>query len=149
MVFWQLFLILKVFWSFRNFGSILAQKLNSSTCKTKIWFFHTPGTPEGTSIVEWMVYESIRPLCRGLHIIPTPPDFHTFLRSWWVNWIEWDWLDWVSRYLYASQSLDFSPPDFDISVAGLELCVARQHQMVHTMPNLNILSQNQLHRHKS
>jgi hypothetical protein len=57
------------FFNFENFrslclyGAILAQKLNSFICKKKFWFSDTPGTPGGLSIVEWMVFESIRPLC--------------------------------------------------------------------------------------
>ena len=62
-----LFPILKAFWSFCHFGSILAKELNSFICK-KCDFFYTPGTPWGASIVEWMVFESIRPLCLGVLI---------------------------------------------------------------------------------
>ena len=40
MVFWQLFSILNVFWSFCNFRSILAQELNSFICKKKLIFWH-------------------------------------------------------------------------------------------------------------
>ena len=36
------FSILKVFWSFFNFGSILAQELNSFICKIKILIFWHP-----------------------------------------------------------------------------------------------------------
>ena len=62
MVFWPfVFEILTVFWSFFNFGSILAQRLDSFICK-KSYFLTPPGTPGGTSIVEWTVFQSIRPL---------------------------------------------------------------------------------------
>ena len=35
---------------FFNFGSFLAQELNSFICKKKLRFFDTPGTPGGASI---------------------------------------------------------------------------------------------------
>ena len=47
---------------FGIFLAILVQKLNTFICKENFWFFDTPGTPGGASILEWIVYESIRPL---------------------------------------------------------------------------------------
>jgi hypothetical protein len=65
------------FFNFRSlclFWAILAQKLNSFICKKKFCFFDTPETPGGASIVEWMDFESIRPLWN--FVCPTKHGFY-------------------------------------------------------------------------
>ena len=54
--------ILMVFLSLCLLGAILAQKENTFICEKKMWFFDTPGTPGGGSIVERMFFGSKQPL---------------------------------------------------------------------------------------
>ena len=50
------FLNLDVLWNLCLWGAILAQKKNSFIFEKKKWFFDTPGTPGGGSIVERMFF---------------------------------------------------------------------------------------------
>jgi hypothetical protein len=50
--FWHFFFNFDGFWSLCLLGVILSQMENSFICKKKMWFFDTPGTPWGASIME-------------------------------------------------------------------------------------------------